>query len=181
MLNQVGSPPALLEATYTMKHKKLGYTWDDILDYLRKEFHTKDVMLASCNGGGIEDGLAYENNDPRIQDIGETPFPDIGFTVHCLDSGKISDAGCDVAYGFRTGTYIHASFLCNIKSSKLQIFTTAILTFQITILFYPDFPRFQSQGMRGALTVGRSRSVHPVRQSFLLQVRADQSLILHVT
>ena len=99
MLNQVGSPPALLEATYTMKHKKLGYTWDDILDYLRKEFHTKDVMLASCNGGGIEDGLAYENNDPRIQDIGETPFPDIGFTVHCLDSGKISDAGCDVAYG----------------------------------------------------------------------------------
>lgn len=29
MLNQVGSPPALLEATYTMKHKELGYTWDD--------------------------------------------------------------------------------------------------------------------------------------------------------
>ena len=27
MLNQVGSPPALLEATYTMKHKELGYTW----------------------------------------------------------------------------------------------------------------------------------------------------------
>jgi uncharacterized protein len=99
MLNQVGSPPALLEATYTMKHKELGYTWDDILDYLRKEFHTKDVMLASCNGGGIEDGLAYENDDPRIQDIGETPFPDIGFTIHCLDSGKISDVGCDVAYG----------------------------------------------------------------------------------
>lgn len=99
LLNQVGFPPALLEATYTMKHKELGYTWDDIQDFLRKKFHTQDVMVASCNSGGIVDGLDYKNDDPRIQDIGEVPFPDIGFTVSCLDSGKISDVGCDVAYG----------------------------------------------------------------------------------
>lgn len=99
LLNQVGSPPLLLEATYTSKHKELGYTWDGVREYLQNRFHTKDVMLACCMGGGMDESLAYESHNPRIQDIGEVPFPNIEFTSQCLSSGKISDVGCDVAYG----------------------------------------------------------------------------------
>lgn len=99
LLNQVGSPPALLEATYTMKHKELGYMFDGIQEYLRNRFHTNNVMVANCLSSGIDGNLAYKSNDPRIQDIGKAPFPSIDFTLQCLNSGKISDVGCDVAYG----------------------------------------------------------------------------------
>lgn len=99
MLNQVGSPPVLLEATYTMLHKELGYSWNGIRDYIKEQFHTENVMVAECSDGGIEDGLAYENWDPHVEDIGKAPFPNIEFTAKRLAAKEISDIGCDVAYG----------------------------------------------------------------------------------
>ncbi|MBO5282910.1 MAG: radical SAM protein [Lachnospiraceae bacterium] len=99
LLNRVGSPPVLLEATYTMRHKELGYTWEGIRDYLREHFQTENVMIAGCSSGGIEDGLAYEDWDPHIQDLGKMPFPNIEFTAKRLAAKEINDIGCDVAYG----------------------------------------------------------------------------------
>ena len=38
-LNKAGSAPVLLEATYTAKHKEMGYTKEGIQDYLKNYFH----------------------------------------------------------------------------------------------------------------------------------------------
>ncbi len=97
LLNQVGSFPVLLEATYTMRHKELGYTWEGIRDYLKERFQTENVMIAGCSSGGIEEGLDYEDWDPHIQDLGKMPFPNIEFTAKRLLAKEINDIGCDVA------------------------------------------------------------------------------------
>ncbi|MBD5530096.1 MAG: radical SAM protein [Lachnospiraceae bacterium] len=99
ILNQAGSPPTLFEATYTMQHKKMGYTWEGIRDYIKEQFHTENVMIAGCSSGGMEDGLAYEDWNPHVEDIGKVPFPNIESTAKRLAAKEISDIGCDVAYG----------------------------------------------------------------------------------
>ena len=47
----------------------------------------------------MEDGLAYEDWNPHVDDIGKVPFPNIESTAKRLAAKEISDIGCDVAYG----------------------------------------------------------------------------------
>lgn len=98
-LNKVGAIPTIIEATYTSKHKEMGYTKEDIQDYLKKHFHAKEVMVADCFGGGIEKNLEYTDWETHLGSDGDFLSCDIRHTYNSLTSGVFSTTGCDAAFG----------------------------------------------------------------------------------
>lgn len=68
-LNTCGFPPVLLEATYTTKHIEAGLSKHDVVDFLRKEFGVKKVLIENCVPNGIHDELAVKNDQPNIDDL----------------------------------------------------------------------------------------------------------------
>lgn len=99
LLKQVGTPPVLLEATYTTKHKEMGYSKEDIQEFLIEQFNIKKVMVADCCSGGIDESLVHVDWDAHIKENGEELFSDISHTYDCLTKEEFLDIGCDVGYG----------------------------------------------------------------------------------
>lgn len=98
-LLNVGSPPILLEATYTARHKELGYTKEGIRNYLVDHFHVKNVMVADCTSGGMDEQLAYTDWDIHTGENGEMMTEEVRYAVDCLRQTEISPIGCDACFG----------------------------------------------------------------------------------
>ncbi len=98
-LRKVGSPPILLEVTYTTRHKELGYTKEYIRKYLADHFQVKNVMVADCTSGGMDDRLAYTDWDIHTGENGEMLTEEIRYAVDCLRQKEISPIGCDACFG----------------------------------------------------------------------------------
>lgn len=98
-LKKVGSVPTLLEATYTSKHKEMGYTKEGIQDYLKNHFEVKNVTVADCCSGGLEKNLEYTDWDTHIGNDGDFFSSDIRNTYNCLTSGVFETTGCDAGFG----------------------------------------------------------------------------------
>lgn len=98
-LNRVGSSPLMLEATYTTKHKEMGYTKEEIHEYLKKKFNVKKVVVADCCSGGIEANLDYTDWDTHIDNDGEALYADIGHTYSCITQNVFATMGCDAGFG----------------------------------------------------------------------------------
>ena len=98
-LINAGSPPILLEATYTTKHKELGYTKEGIRNYLVDHFQVKNVMVADCTSGGTDEQLVYTDWDIHTGGNGEMMTEEIRYAVDCLRQTEISPIGCDAGFG----------------------------------------------------------------------------------
>ncbi len=98
-LVNAGSPPILLEATYTTRHKELGYTKEDIRNYLADHFQVKKVMAADCTSGGTDERLAYTDWDIHTGKDGEMMTEEVRYAVDCLKQKEISPIGCDACFG----------------------------------------------------------------------------------
>ena len=94
LLRAVGKPPGLIEATYTAAHAEMGYTKEDIYDYLKEKFDT-DIMVGDCESGGDE-RLVYSDQDMHIRD-GEMPLSNIAAMGRRLSAETLDGIGCDVA------------------------------------------------------------------------------------
>lgn len=98
-LIKADAPPALLEATYTTRHKEMGYTKEDIRKYLIDHFQVKNVMAADCTSGGMDEQLAYTDWNIHTGENGEMLSEDVRHAVNCLRQKEISPIGCDVGFG----------------------------------------------------------------------------------
>ena len=122
LLEDAGIPPIMLEATYTEKHNAMGYTKEDIQDFLKKKFHVRNVVVADCCGD-TDQSLAYIDKDAHIENNEEKLYCDINYTKLCLKQRAISDIGCDVCYGAITllpnGELYPCHFFVNHKEYKI--------------------------------------------------------------
>ena len=59
-LKEQGTAPAMIETTYTTLHQQMGYTRDEVRDFLCSEFGVEKVLVADCGHGGDE-SLVIEN------------------------------------------------------------------------------------------------------------------------
>lgn len=98
-LRNAASPPMMLEATYTTKHKELGYTKEGIRNYLAGYFQVKHVMVADCTSGGTDGRLAYTDWDIHTGEDGEMMAEEVRYAADCLRQTEISPIGCDACFG----------------------------------------------------------------------------------
>lgn len=92
LLQEVGNPPKMIEATYTTLHHKIGYTKADIRKYFEEYFDLDNILVANCTPNGYDDALAYKaedissdndekNNKPAVlnlrQDLSKPLFSDL--------------------------------------------------------------------------------------------------------
>lgn len=98
-LNKAGSAPIMIEATYTAKHKEMGYSKEDIRKYLSEYFHIKNVLVADCTSGGTDEQFAYTDWEVHPGENGEMLVNDIRYARDCLTRNFISPIGCDAGFG----------------------------------------------------------------------------------
>lgn len=98
-LRKADAAPVLLEATYTTRHKELGYTKEDIRNYLTERFGVKNVMTADCIGSGADGRLAYTDWEIHAGENGEMLSGEVRHAYHCLREKEISPIGCDAGFG----------------------------------------------------------------------------------
>lgn len=63
LLQEVGNPPQMIEATYTTLHHQLGYTKADIRRYLQEYFQVDNILIENCELNGYDDSLACHTED----------------------------------------------------------------------------------------------------------------------
>ncbi len=98
-LISIGTPPILLEATYTTRHKEMGYTKEKIRRYLVDRFQVKQVMVADCTSGGSDQQLVYNDWDIHTGENGEVMAEEVKYALNCLRREVISPIGCDAGFG----------------------------------------------------------------------------------
>ena len=63
LLQELGNPPRMLEATYTSLHHQMGYTKADIRRYLQEYFQVDNILIQDCEPNGYDDSLVYDTED----------------------------------------------------------------------------------------------------------------------
>lgn len=96
MLRKANIPPALLEATYTSEHVRMGISKKEVYQYLKNYFRIEKVLIANCVGN---DEYKYIDNNTHANSEDEFLLPSIEHTIKCLSEKNCSDCGCDVAFG----------------------------------------------------------------------------------
>lgn len=96
-LKRRGITPALIEATYTSKHKEIGYTKSYIQDYINREFETQDVLIADCGEGGYDNTLQYMEDDIFSHEFSK--YQSDEYIGYVLSKNSFMDVGCDAGFG----------------------------------------------------------------------------------
>lgn len=66
LLKERGINIRLIEATYTINHKKLGYSREWVKEYLSSTFDVKDVLIADCEDIAFSQGYACDDIEELI-------------------------------------------------------------------------------------------------------------------
>ncbi len=136
----IGTPPRLIEATYTAKHLQMGYSKEDIYDYLKGKFDT-DVLVTDCESGGDED-LTFIDFDLHIRN-GEMPLSDIENMSRRLASETVCGISCDVALGSVTllpnGDLYPCHYFIEHSEYKLAYFKDGTFDFSSYANIVPQF------------------------------------------
>lgn len=139
-LEAAGKPPGMIEATYTARHVEMGYTKEDIYDYLKEKFAT-DVMVGDCESGG-EEGLVYRDRDLHIRD-GKMPLSNIPSMCKRLSSETICGIGCEVALAslslLPNGDIYPCHYFVEHPEYRLAFFKDGSFDFS---LYYDILPQF---------------------------------------
>lgn len=105
LLQEVGNPPQMIEATYTTLHKKMGYSKEDICHYLQEHFEIdgRNILIENCSLNGVDDSLACNSDGQQNEREGQ----DILRTQN-LHRALLRENFCDLSCG--AGTYLIALF-----------------------------------------------------------------------
>lgn len=87
--------PRMIEATYTKKHKDMGYTRQMIQEYIVKNFGVKQVLIADCEPGGYTDELLINETKQEDSDLLPRQRNFLKLKImQCLSADTYSDVSC---------------------------------------------------------------------------------------
>lgn len=93
-LKSKGITPALIEATYTSKHRELGYTKGRIREYLSTTFGVDNILVADCGRCGYDNTLQFKEDD-----LDDNEYQNEKYINYTLSKETFSDLGCNAGFG----------------------------------------------------------------------------------
>lgn len=94
-IEKTGSRIRLLEATYTVKSKKAGYSRKEIKEYLQQHFSAEDVIVADCEANTKDSSLICTDKEEEFCDSRY----DKKIILNRLKCKKFLDLACESGYG----------------------------------------------------------------------------------
>lgn len=99
LLQEAGNPPRMIESTYTTLHKEMGYSKEDIHQYLQEHFQIERILTANCEPNGYDDSLACSVEDIQYNDINDVSIQQsILYLRRKLSQKRFLDLPCGAGY-----------------------------------------------------------------------------------